>query len=58
MVQNYTHSATVDFYETCPDCLLMIFRGSRGRYLLNYSKHKTLYEHTDVGAFMVKSVSY
>ncbi|XP_074469152.1 saxitoxin and tetrodotoxin-binding protein 1-like isoform X2 [Sebastes fasciatus] len=32
----YNESGDVDFYETCPDCLMMVYNSAAGRYLLNY----------------------
>ncbi|XP_028452537.1 saxitoxin and tetrodotoxin-binding protein 1 isoform X2 [Perca flavescens] len=54
LLEVYNETATVNFFETCPDCLSMVFKDSEGRFLLNYRKdgyhrnvHKLKADHSD-----------
>ncbi|XP_026155815.1 saxitoxin and tetrodotoxin-binding protein 1-like [Mastacembelus armatus] len=38
VVQPFNYSSEMDFYETCSDCLLLIYRSSLGRFLLSYRR--------------------
>lgn len=39
--------ADVVFFESCPDCLHMDYRGSVGHYLVIYSKHTRTTRHVE-----------
>ncbi|KAK5855523.1 hypothetical protein PBY51_005620 [Eleginops maclovinus] len=41
----YNDTVEVGVYETCPNCMMMVFKDSAGRYLLNYRKEG---HHQDV----------
>ncbi|KAF6731565.1 Saxitoxin and tetrodotoxin-binding protein 1 [Oryzias melastigma] len=41
----YNDTGAVDFYETCPDCLMLVYKTSSGRYLLDYKEEGS---HRDV----------
>ncbi|KAK2830941.1 hypothetical protein Q5P01_018872 [Channa striata] len=45
VVRPYNDSAALEFYETCPDCLLMVYNYIHGRYLLSYRREG---RHSDV----------
>ncbi|KAF1382111.1 hypothetical protein PFLUV_G00161060 [Perca fluviatilis] len=45
LLEVYNDTETVNFFETCPDCLLMVFKDINGRYLLNYKREG---HHQDV----------
>ncbi|XP_070778314.1 saxitoxin and tetrodotoxin-binding protein 1-like [Enoplosus armatus] len=45
VVSPYIDSADVDFYESCSDCLVMVYRGKLGRFLLIYRREG---QHRDV----------
>ncbi|XP_035848831.1 uncharacterized protein LOC116064680 isoform X7 [Sander lucioperca] len=45
LLEVYNETATVNFFETCPDCLSMVFKDSEGRFLLNYRREG---DHRDV----------
>ncbi|XP_034748705.1 saxitoxin and tetrodotoxin-binding protein 1-like [Etheostoma cragini] len=45
LLELYNETASVDFLETCPDCLSMVFKDSEGRFLLNYRREG---HHQDV----------
>ncbi|KAF1382110.1 hypothetical protein PFLUV_G00161050 [Perca fluviatilis] len=38
LLEVFNVTATLTFFETCPDCLSMVWKDSRGRFLLNYRK--------------------
>ncbi|XP_039675578.1 saxitoxin and tetrodotoxin-binding protein 2-like [Perca fluviatilis] len=42
---SYNGTGAVNFFETCPDCLSMVFKDINGRYLLNYRREG---HHQDV----------
>ncbi|KAF3706879.1 Saxitoxin and tetrodotoxin-binding protein 1 Precursor [Channa argus] len=44
-VQPYNDSAALEFYETCPDCLLLVYKNIHGRYLLSYRREG---HHSDI----------
>uniref|UniRef100_A0A3P9KQB5 Uncharacterized protein n=1 Tax=Oryzias latipes TaxID=8090 RepID=A0A3P9KQB5_ORYLA len=35
----YNDTGAVDFYESCSDCLLLVYKGSRFRFVLSYTAH-------------------
>ncbi|XP_078124360.1 saxitoxin and tetrodotoxin-binding protein 1-like [Sander vitreus] len=45
LLEVYNETAAVNFFETCPDCLSMVFKDSEGRFLLNYRREG---DHRDV----------
>ncbi|XP_028453882.1 saxitoxin and tetrodotoxin-binding protein 1 [Perca flavescens] len=45
LLEVYNERAAVNFFETCPNCLSMVFNDSAGRFLLNYRKEG---DHRDV----------
>ncbi|XP_035849348.1 saxitoxin and tetrodotoxin-binding protein 1-like [Sander lucioperca] len=45
LLEVYNETGTVTFFETCPDCLSMVFKDSEGRFLLNYRREG---DHRDV----------
>ncbi|XP_040909633.1 saxitoxin and tetrodotoxin-binding protein 1-like [Toxotes jaculatrix] len=44
-VQPYNYSGVVTFYESCSNCLMMIYKSTQGQYLLNYRREG---HHSDV----------
>ncbi|KAI3359018.1 hypothetical protein L3Q82_015401, partial [Scortum barcoo] len=38
VVQEYNHTADVDLFETCPDCMVMVYRAEVGGFLLIYRR--------------------
>lgn len=47
VVQPYNDSGVVDVYESCADCLVVIYKNIHGQYLLIYSK-LTTQTHTHI----------
>ncbi|KAM6973900.1 saxitoxin and tetrodotoxin-binding protein 1-like [Tautogolabrus adspersus] len=54
VVSPFNDSAKLEFFETCPECLVMVYRGDAGQYLLIYRKEghhqdieKTKEAHSD-----------
>ncbi|XP_038580318.1 saxitoxin and tetrodotoxin-binding protein 2-like [Micropterus salmoides] len=45
VVRPYNDSGKVDFHESCSDCLVLVYRGSVGRFLLIYRREG---QHRDV----------
>ncbi|XP_038581346.1 saxitoxin and tetrodotoxin-binding protein 1-like [Micropterus salmoides] len=45
VVRPYDDSGKVEFYETCPDCLVLVYRGTLGQFLLIYRREG---QHRDV----------
>lgn len=45
VVNQYNDSFKVTFFKTCPDCLMMVYRGDAGQILLSYKKEG---HHQDV----------
>ncbi|XP_028453887.1 saxitoxin and tetrodotoxin-binding protein 1-like [Perca flavescens] len=45
LLEVYNDTATVTFFETCPDCLTMLYKDINGRYMLRYRKEG---DHRDV----------
>ncbi|XP_042291904.1 saxitoxin and tetrodotoxin-binding protein 1-like isoform X2 [Thunnus maccoyii] len=45
VVQPHNESGGMDFYKSCSDCLLMVYKGTSGRYLLSYRREG---QHGDV----------
>ncbi|XP_012734750.2 saxitoxin and tetrodotoxin-binding protein 1 [Fundulus heteroclitus] len=46
--QEYNDTGDVDFYESCPDCLLMTYKTSTSKFLLSYKKegsHRDVEQH-------------
>uniref|UniRef100_A0A3P9IDH6 Uncharacterized protein n=1 Tax=Oryzias latipes TaxID=8090 RepID=A0A3P9IDH6_ORYLA len=44
----YNDTGAVDFYESCSDCLLLVYKSSRFRYLLSYKEegsHRDVEQH-------------
>ncbi|XP_029282199.1 saxitoxin and tetrodotoxin-binding protein 1-like [Cottoperca gobio] len=41
----YNESGSLDFYETCPDCMMMVYKEPENRFLLNYRREG---KHQDV----------
>ncbi|XP_029023615.1 saxitoxin and tetrodotoxin-binding protein 2-like isoform X2 [Betta splendens] len=44
VVKPYNDSAALDFYQTCPDCLLVVYKYVHGRFLLSYRRER---HHSD-----------
>ncbi|CAG5887637.1 saxitoxin and tetrodotoxin-binding protein 1-like [Menidia menidia] len=44
-VQEYNDTGAVDFYQSCEDCLLMVYKTSTHRFLLSYKREGS---HRDV----------
>ncbi|KAF1382109.1 hypothetical protein PFLUV_G00161040 [Perca fluviatilis] len=38
LLEVYNGTGDVNFFETCPDCLSMVFKDSTGRFLFNYRR--------------------
>ncbi|KAF1382107.1 hypothetical protein PFLUV_G00161020 [Perca fluviatilis] len=38
LLEVYNGTGAVTFFETCPDCLSMLYKDINGRYLLNYKR--------------------
>ncbi|XP_054461598.1 saxitoxin and tetrodotoxin-binding protein 1-like isoform X2 [Anoplopoma fimbria] len=38
VVSSLNESVQLDFYESCPECLMMVYKSPKGQYLLNYRK--------------------
>ncbi|KAK9528394.1 hypothetical protein VZT92_012557 [Zoarces viviparus] len=45
VISDLNESIQTDFYETCPECLMMVYHTPVGRYMLNYRKEG---HHQDV----------
>ncbi|XP_041811835.1 saxitoxin and tetrodotoxin-binding protein 1-like [Chelmon rostratus] len=44
-VTHYNKSSEVDLFETCSDCLTVVYKGAHAKYLLSYKRHG---HHKDV----------
>ncbi|XP_068189777.1 uncharacterized protein [Antennarius striatus] len=41
-------NATVTFHETCPDCLILVYKGGLGHYLLSYRREERHHDETQI----------